>query len=56
MGDPFQYKPTEERKHSWLAATGTPFDPMEALTQLSYHNVACPKCSKLNATGTRPRC
>ena len=56
MGDPLQYKPTEERKHSWLATTGTPFDPLEALTQLSYHNVSCPRCSRLNATGMRPGC
>ncbi|KAI0720627.1 hypothetical protein C8Q72DRAFT_890601 [Fomitopsis betulina] len=48
MGDPLQYKPTDERKRSWLSSAGTPFDPIEALTKRSSHTITCPKCGKRN--------
>ncbi|KZT67388.1 hypothetical protein DAEQUDRAFT_713656 [Daedalea quercina L-15889] len=49
MGDPVRYQPSEERKRTWLAETGTPFDPIEALKHLPHHDVICPKCEKPNA-------
>jgi len=49
MGDPAQYQPSEERKRTWVANTGTLFDPIEALKHLSHHDVVCPRCRKRNA-------
>ncbi|KAH9930331.1 uncharacterized protein B0H18DRAFT_994444, partial [Fomitopsis serialis] len=48
MGDPAQYQPSEERKSTWVANTGTWFDPIEALKDLSHHDVICPRCHKRN--------
>ncbi|TFY63748.1 hypothetical protein EVJ58_g3067 [Rhodofomes roseus] len=49
MGDPAQYQPSEKRGLTWLEQTGTPFDPIEALKQMSRHEVVCPKCGATNA-------
>ncbi|KAH9832601.1 uncharacterized protein C8Q71DRAFT_777258 [Rhodofomes roseus] len=49
MGDPAKYQPSEERKQTWLADTGTPFDPIESLKYLPHHNVTCPRCESPNA-------
>lgn len=48
MGDLAQYQPTEGRKKSWLKATNTPFDPIESLTSLAHHDIACPRCEQRN--------
>ncbi|KAH9832602.1 uncharacterized protein C8Q71DRAFT_860985 [Rhodofomes roseus] len=49
MGDPAQYQPSEKRGLTWLEQTGTPFDPIEALKQMSHHEVVCPRCGATNA-------
>ncbi|KAJ3557415.1 hypothetical protein NM688_g1475 [Phlebia brevispora] len=44
VGDISTYEAPLERKSSWLQQTGTPFDPLDAAEQMTYHEVECPQC------------
>lgn len=45
-GDPATYQPTRERRMSWLADTGTHWDPLEASRDMTHRRVTCPKCAQ----------
>ncbi|TFK46966.1 hypothetical protein OE88DRAFT_1637188 [Heliocybe sulcata] len=46
MGDLSTYKPSERRKMAWSNSTWTPFDPLEAMQNLTHRTVICPSCSE----------
>ncbi|KAI0049887.1 hypothetical protein FA95DRAFT_1488384 [Auriscalpium vulgare] len=46
LGDMSELTPSEARAATWLSATGTPFDPLEATQALTHQNLICSVCQK----------
>lgn len=44
IGDLRSFRPSTARLASWLGSTFTPFDPLEAMSELREKTVACPRC------------